>query len=90
MTEPFDLRDYAEPDDIRDRFNWAQFSNPRFVAAGLVLCLVVFTMLTKDDAGRTRNDGHHAAMGVLDTTHRIARAIGASSPETPPPVLEHR
>jgi hypothetical protein len=77
MTEPFDLRDYAEPDDIRDRFNWAQFSNPRFVAMGIVLCLVVFTVLTRDPAGQTRNAGYEAATSVLDSAHRLARAQSA-------------
>lgn len=90
MTEPFDLRDYAEPDDIRDRFNWARFSNPGFVAVGLVLSLGVFTVLTRDDAGRTRHQGHSAAMEVLDTAHRISRALGASEFAEPTPTMESR
>lgn len=63
---------YRAHDGVRDAFRWARFAEPRFLAAGLLLALVVILISSQDPSGTTAGDGVAAGSHVAATSVRMA------------------
>ncbi len=74
---------YRAHDGIRDRFDWARFSNPRFVTTGLILVLALVVVAGQDRTARVRGRavevGAHVAAESVRTAAAVAGAPGSTT-----------
>ena len=67
---------YRADDGIRDPLRWSRFSNPRFVAIGLALVLLLVFAAGRDPRANVAGQGVDAGSHVAGSAVRIALTLG--------------